>query len=60
MPTKATPEPAIVLTQLAIAREALRKIGELAVEPGSDAMKVLGEAQRIADEALREAGLRPQ
>ena len=51
---------AFVLTQLAAAREALRQIRDLAVEPSGGPMEVLLEAQRIADEALREAGLRSQ
>jgi hypothetical protein len=60
MPPRTDPEIATLLTQIATAREALRRIRDLAVEPGGDAMAVLQEAQLIADEALREAGLRSQ
>ena len=60
MPSRTDPEIATLLTQIATAREALRRIRDLAVEPGGDAMAVLQEAQLIADEALREAGLRSQ
>lgn len=60
MPPRTDPETATLLTQIATTREALRKICNLAVEPGADPMEVLLEAQWIADEALREAGLRPQ
>jgi hypothetical protein len=57
-----TPEPqtAILLTQIATTREALRKIRDVAVEPGTDPMAVLIEAQRIAEAALSEAGLLSQ
>ena len=60
MPPRPDPETAILLTQIATAREALRQIRNLAVEPSRDPMAVLLEAQRIADEALREAGLLSQ
>jgi hypothetical protein len=60
MPPRTDPEIATLLTQIATAREALRRIRDLAVEPGGDAMAVLQEPQLIADEALREAGLRSQ
>ena len=59
MPTTAEPN-AILLTQIATAREALRQIRDLAVEPGADPMAALLEAQRIADEALAQAGLLSQ
>ena len=36
MPTRTEPETAILLTQIATAREALRQIRDLAVEPGAD------------------------
>ena len=60
MPPRTDAETATLLTQIATAREALRQIRDLAVEPGGDAMAVLQAAQLIADEALREAGLRSQ
>jgi hypothetical protein len=47
------------LEQVKILAEALRKIGEIAVEDGGDAMAALAEAQRLADEARERAGLMP-
>lgn len=47
------------LEQVKILAKALRDIGQIAVEPGADAMPALLEAQKIADEARREAGLEP-
>lgn len=45
------------LEQVKILADALRQIGEIAVEPGADAMPALLEAQRIADAAQQAAGL---
>lgn len=44
----------------AILAEGLRKIGKVAAEPGeAGAMTALEEAQRIAEETLKAAGLDP-
>ena len=61
MLTKAERECVMLATQLATAREALQKIVDLNIrESKEDPANLLQEAQRIADEGLREAGLKPQ
>ena len=58
--TSVDPEITELLRQLHIAREALQRIGAIAVPPGRDAKVALREAQNIADEAMRQAGWLPQ
>jgi len=58
--TSVDPEITELLRQIHIAREALQRIGAIAVPPGTDAMAALTEAQQIADEAVRQAGWLPQ
>ena len=60
MSTSVYPEIPELLRQIHIAREALQRIGAIAVAPGTDAMAALIEAQMIADEAVRQAGWLPQ
>lgn len=43
--------------QIKLLADTLKQIGALAVEPGADAMPVLLEAQRLADNGLKQAGL---
>lgn len=47
------------LEQVPILADALRRIGQIAVEPDADAMGGLLEAQSIADRALQDAGIVP-
>ena len=49
-----------LLRQLHIARDALQRIGAITVRPGTDARAALTEAQKIAGEAVRQAGWLPQ
>ena len=46
--------------QSATALSALSRIGAIAVEPGGNYQEALAYAQKIAEEARREAGMLPQ
>lgn len=43
--------------QVKLLADALRAIGQIAVEPGADPMHALLEAQKIADDGLEDAGM---